>query len=96
MKQMSYYTPTKNFSPIRALVCVHEAKTLNSQYSIREAIVINHEVKLGKISQQGGRVSRQNKKIPNEIFDCGKSHKFPNPILYIMGKASKVVQMFQI
>ena len=32
MKQMSYYTPTKNFILIRALVCVHESKTLNSQY----------------------------------------------------------------
>ena len=36
-EQMSYYTSTKHFSLIRALVCVHEAKTLDSQYLIMEA-----------------------------------------------------------
>ena len=36
MKQMSYYTATQNFSPIRALVRVHEAKISNSQYLIKE------------------------------------------------------------
>ena len=36
MKQMSYYIPTKIFSPIRALVHVHEAKISNSQYLIKE------------------------------------------------------------
>ena len=36
MKQMSYYIPTKNFSPIRALVRMHEAKVSNSQYLIKE------------------------------------------------------------
>ena len=33
---MSYYIATKNFSPIRALVRVHEAKISNSQYLIKE------------------------------------------------------------
>ena len=33
---MSYYIPTKNVSPIRALVRVHEAKVSNSQYLIKE------------------------------------------------------------
>ena len=36
MKQMSYYIPKKNFSPIRALVHVHEAKISNSHYLIKE------------------------------------------------------------
>ena len=36
MKQMSYYIPTKIYSPIRALVRVHEAKKSNSQYLIKE------------------------------------------------------------
>ena len=36
MKQMSYYIATTNFSPIRALVRVHEAKILNSQYLNKE------------------------------------------------------------
>ena len=33
---MSYYIPTKKFSPIRALVRVHEAKISNSHYLIKE------------------------------------------------------------
>ena len=36
MKQMSYYIPTKNVSPIRALVHMHEAKISNSHYLIKE------------------------------------------------------------
>ena len=36
MKRMPYYILTTNFSSIRALVCVHEAKNLNSQYLIKE------------------------------------------------------------
>ena len=34
---------------------------------LREAIVINHEVKLGKISRQG---SRKYQKFPNTNFEC--------------------------
>ena len=33
---MSYYIPTKFFSPTRALVHVHEAKISNSHYLIKE------------------------------------------------------------
>ena len=33
---MSYYIPTKNVSPIRALVRVQEAKVSNSQYLFKE------------------------------------------------------------
>ena len=33
---MSYYIATTNFSPIRALVRVHEAKISNSQYLNKE------------------------------------------------------------
>ena len=33
---MSYYIATINFSPIRALVRMHEAKISNSQYLIKE------------------------------------------------------------
>ena len=44
----------------------------NCTIRLREAIVINHEVKLGNISQQGGGGSRQNQKISKEISDRGK------------------------
>ena len=36
MKQISYYIPKKNVSTICALVRVHEAKTSNPQYLIKE------------------------------------------------------------
>ena len=42
---------------------------------LRKAIVINHEVKRGKISQHGGGGSRQNQKFPKEILYMGGSRK---------------------
>ena len=60
---------------------------------LREAIVINLKLKLGKISQQGGGESRQIKNFKRkwEWAVKRKNHEIPNPIFEFlqMGKGIK-------
>ena len=61
------------------------------------AILINHKEKM---SQQGWRGSIQNQKLTKEFFEGGQREKilnFPTQFfnLYIWGRVSKVVQMYQ-
>ena len=65
MKQMSYYIPTKNVSPIRALVRVHEAKISNSQY-------LNKEFKEFTVNQNTSRCFGVLRDRPQVLYIFGK------------------------